>query len=91
AARLAELGLGPRELAVLDRAGELLRVAPEVVLGPDAPERAVAALDGLDGAFTVSVAREVLGSSRRVVVPLLELLARRGLTVRMPDGTHRLR
>ncbi|WP_405418921.1 SelB C-terminal domain-containing protein [Pseudonocardia alni] len=91
AARLAELGLGPRELAVLDRAGELLRVAPEVVLGPDAPERAVAALDGLDGAFTVSAAREVLGSSRRVVVPLLELLARRGLTVRMPDGTHRLR
>ncbi|MEJ8278644.1 SelB C-terminal domain-containing protein [Pseudonocardia spirodelae] len=91
AARLTELGLGPRELAVLERAGELLRVTPEVVLAPDAPERAVAVLGGLGDEFTVAAARQALGSSRRVVVPLLELLARRGLTVRTPDGTHRVR
>ncbi|MBC3190552.1 selenocysteine-specific translation elongation factor [Pseudonocardia sp. C8] len=89
--RLAALGLGPRELAALERAGELLRLTPEVVLLPDAPERALEVLRGLGGEFTVSAARQALGTSRRVVVPLLELLGRTGRTARTPEGNHRVR
>ncbi|ALL78116.1 translation elongation factor [Pseudonocardia sp. EC080610-09] len=89
--RLAGLGLGQRELAALERAGELLRLTPDVVLLPDAPERALEVLRGLGEEFTASTARQALGTSRRVVVPLLELLGRTGRTVRTPSGGHRLR
>ncbi|MEO6880610.1 MAG: selenocysteine-specific translation elongation factor [Mycobacteriaceae bacterium] len=88
APRLVELGLGPRELAAAARAGRLLKVADGVWLGPDAIERAHEALTLLPQPFTPADAREALGSSRRVVVPLLELLAARGLTRRDDDGTH---
>jgi selenocysteine-specific elongation factor len=90
AARLAELRLGPRQLASLVRAGELLRIADGVVLLPGADERAVAVLARLGPEFTLSAARKALGTSRRVAVPLLELLARRGRTERTADGGHRL-
>ena len=40
--------------------------------------------------FTLSAARQALGTTRRVAVPLLELLARTGRTARTPDGGHRL-
>ncbi len=93
--RLAELGLGPRELASLERAGELLRItpgsSPEVVLLPDAEQRAVALLADLDDEFTLSAARQALSTTRRVAVPLLERLARNGRTVRTASGGHRLR
>jgi selenocysteine-specific elongation factor len=88
--RLAELGLGPRQLAAAVRAGELLRVADAVVLAPDAAERAAAVLAGLAQPFTVSEARRALDTSRRVVVPLLELLDRRGVTRRLPDDRRAL-
>jgi selenocysteine-specific elongation factor len=88
--RLAELGLGPRELAGLVRAGHLLRVADGVVLLPDACERAVQRLAALGPEFTLSAARQALGTSRRVAVPLLELLARTGRTERTESGGHRL-
>jgi selenocysteine-specific elongation factor len=91
AERLAALGLGARELASLVRAGALLRVADGVVLLPGAQDRAVDVLAGLGGEFTLSAARQALGTSRRVAVPLLELLARTGRTARTPDGNHRLR
>jgi selenocysteine-specific elongation factor len=90
AQRLAELGLGQRQLASLVRAGELLRVADGVVLLPGADTRAVEVLAGLGPAFTLSEARQALHTSRRVAVPLLELLARTGRTTRTPDGGHRL-
>ncbi|MCU1627636.1 MAG: selenocysteine-specific translation elongation factor [Pseudonocardia sp.] len=90
AARLAELGLGPRELATLVRAGHLLRVADGVVLLPGADDRAVDLLRGLGPDFTLSSARQALGTSRRVAVPLLELLAGTGRTARTPSGGHRV-
>jgi selenocysteine-specific elongation factor len=90
AARLATLGLGPRQLASLVRAGELLRVADGVVLLPGADDRAVEVLAGLGGEFSLSAARQALGTTRRVAVPLLELLARTGRAVRTDDGGHRL-
>jgi selenocysteine-specific elongation factor len=89
--RLAELGLGTRELAALVRAGELIAIADGVVLLPDAPDRAVKVLRGLGPAFTLSEARQALGTTRRVAVPLLEYLARTGRTIRADDLTHRLR
>jgi selenocysteine-specific elongation factor len=91
AARLRELGLGEAELAAAARAGRILRLAPGVVLLPDAPERAATALAPLPQPFTVSQARTALRSSRRVAVPLLELLDRLGRTRRGPDGRRVVR
>ncbi len=90
AARLAALGLGSRQLASLVRSGELLRIADGVVLLPGAEDRAVEVLATLGPEFTLSAARQALGTSRRVAVPLLELLARTGRTARTADGGHRL-
>jgi selenocysteine-specific elongation factor len=90
AARLSALGLGPRQLASLIRSGELLRVADGIVLLPGADDRAVEVLAALGPEFTLSAARQALDTTRRVAVPLLELLARTGRTVRTPDGNHRL-
>jgi selenocysteine-specific elongation factor len=90
AARLTELGLGPRQVASLVRTGELMRIADGVVLLPGADKRALEVLSGLGPEFTLSAARQALGTSRRVAVPLLELLAGTGRTVRTPDGGHRL-
>ncbi|GII23086.1 selenocysteine-specific translation elongation factor [Planosporangium mesophilum] len=85
AARLAELGLGPRELAAAVRAGALVRVADGVVLLPGALDEAVAVLSRVSQPFTLSDARQALGTSRRVAVPLLEMLDRSGATRRLPD------
>jgi selenocysteine-specific elongation factor len=88
--RLAALGLGPRELAAAVRAGRLLRIADGVVLLPDAVAAAARALAGLPQPFTLGQARQALGTSRRVAVPLLEHLDRAGHTHRAPDDTRRL-
>jgi selenocysteine-specific elongation factor len=88
--RLRELGLGPRELATLVRAGELLRVADGIYLLPGAEAAALSRLAELPSPFTLSQARQALGTTRRVAVPLLELLGRAGHTARTEDGTHRL-
>ncbi|MBM7783383.1 selenocysteine-specific translation elongation factor [Tenggerimyces flavus] len=89
--RLAELALGPRELAVAARAGRLVRLADTVVLLPTALDRALEMLGELPQPFTLSQAREALGTTRRVALPLLELLHKQGRTGRLPDGTHRVR
>ena len=83
--RLAALGLGRRELAAAERAGAVLRVSEGVVLLPDAVDRAAAVLAALPQPFTTSAARQALGTSRRVAIPLLELLDRRRLTRRLTD------
>jgi selenocysteine-specific elongation factor len=48
-------------------------------------------LAGLPAPFTVSSARQAWGTSRRVAVPLMEWLDARGVTVRLPDNSRRLR
>lgn len=88
AGELAELGLGTRELAACVRAGLLSRIGPGVWLGPDATEAAVAELRRLPQPFTPSTARTHLGTSRRVVMPLLEKLAEEGLSRRVGDDGH---
>lgn len=88
--RLADLGLGPRELAAAARAGHLLKVTDGIVLAPDAPDRARPVLARLPQPFTLSDARKALGTTRRVAVPFLELLDGKGVTVRLPDDTRRM-
>ncbi|GAA4999434.1 selenocysteine-specific translation elongation factor [Actinopolymorpha pittospori] len=91
AKRLEALGLGTRELAAAVRAGRLVKVADGLVLLPDAVERAGRTLATLDPPFTLSQAKNALGTTRRVAVPLLELLDERGVTDRLSDSTRRLR
>ncbi len=85
---LAELGLGQRELAAAARLGRLVRLADDIVLLPDAPARAMRELAALEQPFTLSAARQALGTTRRVAVPLLEHLDGRGWTRRV-DGQLR--
>jgi selenocysteine-specific elongation factor len=87
-AELTELGLGVRDLAAAARSGRVLRLAPDLVVAPDAAQRALALVRALPQPFTASQARQALGTTRRVAVPLLEHLDAVGLTVRV-DGTQR--
>jgi selenocysteine-specific elongation factor len=91
AERLAELGLDRAALVRLSRAGELLVVGDGVALLPGTDDAAVTRLAGLAQPFTTSEARQALGTSRRVVLPLLAHLDRTGRTVRLPDDTRRVR
>jgi selenocysteine-specific elongation factor len=86
--RLAALGLGTREIGAAVRAGALLRLAENVVLLSGAVDDAVRVLAGLPQPFTLSAARQALDTTRRVAVPLLELLDRRGATRRLPDDSR---
>jgi selenocysteine-specific elongation factor len=91
AGRLDELGLDAAAVAALHRAGLLLRVDDRVVLPPGSDDAAVAVLRGLEQPFTASAARQALGTTRRVVLPLLAHLDRSGRTVRLADDRRRLR
>ncbi len=85
---LDALRLGPREIAAAVRAGRLLRLAGEVLLLPTAPIHAWHILTGLVQPFTTSAARQALGTTRRVAIPLLEYLDEHGWTRRI-DAAHR--
>jgi selenocysteine-specific elongation factor len=89
--RLAELGLDRATLARLGRSGDLLVLADGVALLPDADVEATRRLAGLAQPFTTSEARQALGTSRRVALPLLAHLDRTGRTVRLADDRRRLR
>ena len=85
---LADLELGPRELAAAVRAARLTRIADGVVLGHDAFDRATDVLKTLPQPFTVAEAKRALNTTRRVAVPLLEQLDARRITRRADDGTR---
>jgi selenocysteine-specific elongation factor len=89
--RLDELGLTRADQGALAHAGHLLRLADGILLLPHADDHAAHLLAGLPQPFTVSQARSLLGSSRRVVLPLLAHLDRTGRTVRLPDDRRRVR
>jgi len=84
------------EIAALDRAalsaasrgGRLLHLAGAIYVGPGAVELAVTRLGELPSPFSVSDARQALGVSRRVTVPLLEHLDAGRRTRRLADGTR---
>jgi len=73
------------------RAGLLLRVSDQVVLAPGADRAAARALAELPQPFTTAEARQALGTTRRVAIPLLEYLDRTRITERLPDDRRRLR
>ncbi len=85
AARLRELGLDTKAVAAAARAGLLLRLTEQVVLAPGADQEAARILAQLPQPFTAAQARQVLGTTRRVAIPLLEYLDRSGATRRLPD------
>ena len=89
--QLRAAGLGPRELAAAVREGQLVRIADGVYLAPGIAEQARARLAGVPAPFTLSQARSVWGTTRRVAVPLMEWLDARGVTERLPDNSRRLR
>ncbi|HTX28535.1 MAG TPA: selenocysteine-specific translation elongation factor [Streptosporangiaceae bacterium] len=91
AGRLRELGLDPKAIAAAARAGMLLRVTEQIVLAPGAEAQAAQLLAKLAQPFTAAEARRVLGTTRRVAIPLLEHLDRAGITQRLPDDRRRLR
>ncbi|GAA0936518.1 SelB C-terminal domain-containing protein [Nonomuraea longicatena] len=86
--RLAGLGLDARAQVAAEAAGRLTRLAPNVVVAPDALARAAVVLRGLPPVFTAAQARQALGTSRRVVIPLLERLDAGGVTRKWPDGNR---
>lgn len=91
AERLSQLGLDRAGLARLGRDGHLLVLDGGIVLLPGADSAAYDLLAALPQPFTTSQARQALGTSRRVVLPLLAHLDRIGATVRLPDDTRRVR
>jgi selenocysteine-specific elongation factor len=91
AERMRELGLDARAAAAAERAGLLLRLPGNVLLAPDAPGRAARILAGLPQPFTAAEARKALQTSRRVVIPLLEWLDRKGITKRLADDRRTMR
>lgn len=88
--RLTQMGLSDRELAAAERQGRLLRLPGGVVLLPSSPARAMRELSSLEQPFTVSAARQVLGTSRRTAVPLLEHLDERGWTRRVDSALREI-
>lgn len=81
--QLPGLGFGRQELLVASTHKLVLRLTGDVVLLPSAVELATARLRQLPQPFTLSAAREALGTTRRVAVPLLEHLDRLRLTIRV--------
>jgi selenocysteine-specific elongation factor len=85
---LAALGLRAAQIAAAVRAKRLLRLAPDIVLLPETVRRCLIMLADLPQPFTAGQAREALGTTRKVVMPLLEHLAAIGGTRRVDDGRH---
>ncbi|NYD99701.1 selenocysteine-specific elongation factor [Kineosphaera limosa] len=85
---LRAAGLGSRQLAAAVGMTRLLRLGDGIYLQPTAPARAMRLLAALPQPFTTSQARQALGTTRRVAIPLLEHLDARGWTRRL-DAGHR--
>jgi selenocysteine-specific elongation factor len=87
--REIESDLGARDvLRFLIESGEVIEVGPDAVLlreNFDRVKARVAEFISKNGPATVSELREVLQSSRRIMVPLLERLDRDGVTRRVGD------
>jgi selenocysteine-specific elongation factor len=88
---LSALGLGRRELGAAAAARAILLLPGDIALLPTAPDVAAERLRQLPQPFTLSSARQALGTTRRVAVPLLEHLDRIGVTERVDGDLRRLR
>lgn len=85
---LAPDALTQQALRFLLQSGEAVEVGDELVLHADHYQRAIEEIRAhiqSRGGATVSELRQVLNTSRRVMVPLLEKLDREGITLRQGD------
>ena len=85
---LAADAASQRALKFLIESGEVVEITGELVMSTAAVAQATAQVKAFvarHGPATVSELRQALGSSRRVVVPLLEHLDRTFVTVRRGD------
>jgi selenocysteine-specific elongation factor len=80
-----DLGLGPEQIHLLIREGELIRISPSLVYLPAQMEEIITGLRILDSPFTVADFRDATGLSRKYAIPLLEWADREGLTIRKGD------
>lgn len=83
----AAAGVSRPLLAEMESAGQIVRLATDIAMTSTAVDEAAGLLRAAaaEGALTASQARQVLGTSRKYVVPLLEELDRRGITRRTGD------
>jgi selenocysteine-specific elongation factor len=85
---LAPDAISQQALRFLIETGEVVEVDKEVVLAAESEKRATELIRKIireHGPATASDLRKALGSSRRVVIPLLERLDRLGITARHED------
>jgi selenocysteine-specific elongation factor len=85
---LASDSISQQALRFLIATGEAVEINTEVLMTADSVRRATELIRQYlreHGPATVSELRQTLGSSRRVIVPLLERLDRDGVTVRRDD------
>jgi selenocysteine-specific elongation factor len=81
-------GAPPALVTELEAAGLLVRLDTDIAMTADAVERAVTVLRVAaerEGPLTASRARQLLDTSRKYALPLLEELDRRGVTRRRGD------
>jgi selenocysteine-specific elongation factor len=83
--RASQLGLDTELLHALVRDEQLVRVTDDLVFLPEQIAAIHAALQRVDGEFTVAEFRDLLGVTRRQAVPLLEWLDKQGITTRKGD------
>lgn len=92
AEELVATGLTSADLATAVRLRRLVRLGRAgtgaIYLAPGAPQWAVHVLATLPQPFTTTSAREALGTTRRVAIPLLEHLDDLGLTRRVDANTR---
>jgi selenocysteine-specific elongation factor len=81
-------GATPALVRELEAAGEIVRLSADLALTADALDEAVSRLRDAyasEGPLTAARAKEVLGTTRKYALPLLEELDRRGVTRRLGD------
>jgi selenocysteine-specific elongation factor len=84
----AELGLDAEAVAALAERGDLVRLTPEIALLPSTVRRFATAIveeASTHGRISVSRARDLTGSSRKYVLPLLQFLDNARVTRRAGD------
>ncbi|MBW3605580.1 MAG: SelB C-terminal domain-containing protein, partial [Actinobacteria bacterium] len=87
-ATAATAGVSPALLREMEAAGQLVRLGADIAMTATAFDDATAVLRQAataEGPLTASRARQVLATSRKYVLPLLEELDRRNVTVRRGD------
>jgi selenocysteine-specific elongation factor len=85
---LAQDGHRQQALKFLIEQGEIIQISEEIALARDSVEQmktAVADYISTNGPATAGQLREKLGTSRRVIIPVLEYFDRAGVTQRMGD------